>query len=104
MQDRINDLEEFMLDCPTKESFIQDKKTFNAVITSLTQIGENAWRIDKMYPDSLNLPYRDIAGMRVFLVHIYHNINPDIVWDTIHDQIPKLKKLIQEHYDHAKTI
>jgi uncharacterized protein with HEPN domain len=93
----ISDIELFMKDTPSFEIFAHDKKTLNAVITSLTQIGEICGHMNKRYPDVLDLPYKDIVGMRTILVHMYHKIEPKSLRDTIQINIPKLKQLIQQH-------
>jgi uncharacterized protein with HEPN domain len=93
----IEDIELFMKDVPSFEMFQQDKKTLNAVITSLTQIGEICGHMSKFYPDALELPYRDIVGMRTILVHMYHKINIIMIWKVIHSEVPALKAIIQEY-------
>jgi len=93
----ITDIELFMKDIPSFEIFKQDKKTLNAVITSLTQIGEICGHMSKLYPNALDLPYKDIVGMRIILVHMYHKINTIMIWKIIHSEIPALKQLIKQH-------
>jgi len=97
LEQMITDIELFMKDTPSFEIFENDKKTLNAVITSLTQIGEICGKISKLYPDTLQLPYSEIVGMRTILVHMYHKIEAKSIWDTINIKIPELKKLIKQH-------
>jgi uncharacterized protein with HEPN domain len=54
-------------------------------------IGEAAARVGteskKKYP---SIPWLQIAGIRNRLVHGYDAVDPDILWDTIIDDLPPL--------------
>jgi uncharacterized protein with HEPN domain len=74
------------------KEFINDKKTFHAVIRNLEIIGEAV----KKLPDNIrsmqdNIEWRKIAGLRDILIHEYFSIDSDIVWDIITNKIIDLK-------------
>ena len=48
--------------------------------------------IRQRYP---SIPWRQIAGMRNILVHDYFRINQGIVWETVENHVPVLKKEVQ---------
>jgi len=77
--------------------FIKDDKTIFAVVRALEVIGEAAKRISRSvknrYPQ---IPWKDAAGMRDKLIHEYFGINLKVVWDTIKQDIPALKPLMQK--------
>lgn len=83
------------------EDFAKDDKTVYAVIRTVEIIGEAAGNIPEnvraKYPD---IPWRDIRGMRSKLVHHYFGINMEVVWQTIHEDLPSLvtplKKIIKQ--------
>ena len=54
-------------------------------------IGEAAGRISdgvrKRHPQ---IPWRGIIGMRHHLIHAYYDVNLDIVWQTVTEDLPPL--------------
>jgi uncharacterized protein with HEPN domain len=78
------------------EDFILDGKTVRAVIRSIEVIGEAASKISpdlrKTHPD---IPWQKIIGMRNRLIHVYFDIDYDIVWQTLKLNLPPVIKQIQ---------
>lgn len=62
-----------------------------SLVKSIEIIGEAASKISEefksKYPD---IPWRDIVGMRNRLIHVYFDIDYDIVWKTVNDELPLL--------------
>lgn len=54
-------------------------------------------RIQGEYPE---IPWSKIISMRNRIIHTYDRVNPDIIWDTIKNAIPKiiepLKKMLED--------
>ena len=96
MWQMIDKIERYSAHISSYEEFISDEKNIDLLIPPLTQIGEIAWKIEKLYPDNLELPYRQIKWFRNILVHMYHNINTEQMRFTITHSIPKLKQLLQD--------
>jgi uncharacterized protein with HEPN domain len=62
-----------------------------ALTQCLTIIGEAAARVSGEGRDAApGVPWRDVVGMRNWLVHAYFNIDLDTVWDTVVDDLPPL--------------
>lgn len=78
-----------------KELF-DDSVAFDAVAFNLEIIGEAVKNIPEQvklkYPD---VEWKNIAGMRDKIVHHYHGINADIVWDVVRNKLPQLQSLIR---------
>ena len=79
------------------ESFAVDEKTVRAMEREFEIIGESV----KQLPGSLtheypDIPWRAIAGMRDRLIHHYWDTEKEILWKTVQESIPPLKKVIQE--------
>ena len=49
--------------------------------------------VKKHYPE---VPWKDMAGMRDILIHQYTEVDEDIVWKTVIQKIPPLKKQIEK--------
>jgi uncharacterized protein with HEPN domain len=78
----------------TKEDFLDDKRTQQAVIMSLIIIGEAATKVMDGYGEFAQthpqVPWRNMRGMRNRIAHGYFEINLDVVWDTVQAALPEL--------------
>jgi uncharacterized protein with HEPN domain len=78
----------------SKEDFLADKRTQQAVIMSLVIVGELVTKIMDRYPEFSTehpeIPWRSIRGMRNRIAHGYFDINLDVVWDTVQTALPQL--------------
>jgi uncharacterized protein with HEPN domain len=78
----------------SKEQFLADKRTQQAVIMSLIVIGEAATKIMDGDADFVQahpeVPWRNMRGMRNRIAHGYFEINLDVVWDTVRVALPVL--------------
>jgi uncharacterized protein with HEPN domain len=97
IDEMISKITRYTQDIHSFEEFVSDERNVDMVIPPLTFIGECAGKMSQLYPDSLKLPYKEIIGMRIILTHMYHKIQPKIIWSTIQEQIPALKKIIDEY-------
>jgi uncharacterized protein with HEPN domain len=91
--DRITDYIQGIDDAAALE---RDHKIQDAVIRNIEIIGEAANKIQKQSRDFVaahpSLPWREIRGMRNRLVHNYFDVNIDLLWTTVKDDLPKLKQ------------
>lgn len=77
-----------------KNDFFEDIRTQQAVIMNLIIIGEAATKIMEL--DSLfmakhvEIPWRNMRGMRNRIAHGYFDINLDVVWETVRTALPEL--------------
>lgn len=80
----------------TKEDFLNDKRTQQAVIMNLIIVGEAATKVMDRYPEFSQLhcevPWRSMRGMRNRIAHGYFEIDLDVVWDTVQIALAQLLK------------
>jgi uncharacterized protein with HEPN domain len=79
----------------TKEDFLADPKTQDAVIMKLLVIGELAAQLldehAKFAADHPKVPWSQMKGMRNRMAHGYFELDLGIVWDTVQTAIPSLE-------------
>jgi len=75
------------------KKFVKDGRTVDAVVRNFSIIGEAGTRIpenvQEKYP---KLPWHEIIGMRNKVVREYFGLNEEILWKTIQDDLPRLKR------------
>lgn len=77
------------LDGVTREEFAASVQLQDAVLRRLAIIGEAARSVaDRASIDMPDVPWRKIVNMRNFIVHEYRDVDSDIVWTTVREQLP----------------
>lgn len=67
----------------------------DSMLFRMIQISENAKRLSEDYKISKdNIPWEAISGLRNRIVHDYGNVDLNIVYDTLKEDIPNLLGLI----------
>ncbi|OQX81015.1 MAG: hypothetical protein B6D56_03600 [Candidatus Omnitrophica bacterium 4484_70.1] len=84
------------------EELIEDEKTLYAIVRCFEVIGEAAKNIPEEIKEKYcQIPWKDMAGMRDKLIHEYFGVDHEILWETIKQQIPRLKmaylKLLEDY-------
>ena len=75
----------------SKDEFFDNIQLQDSVIRRLLVIAEAARRVSETRRETLpNIPWQEINGMRNRLVHEYDDINLNIVWDVVQQEIPIL--------------
>lgn len=79
------------------EDFRRDSKTIKAVELNFIVIGEAASHVpegvEAAHPE---IPWHLMRAMRNRLVHVYFSVDPKIVWDTVHGDLPSLVVPLQD--------
>lgn len=80
--------------------FEEDRKTYDAVLMQLVNIGEMVNRLSDSFSEKHgDLPWHQIIGMRNQIAHGYFEIDPKEVWNTAKNDLPELKKQIKQILD-----
>ncbi|MCL2027489.1 MAG: DUF86 domain-containing protein [Bacteroidales bacterium] len=96
MLDAVNDILEFTAN-HSFDDFCANKMMKHAVYRNLTIIGEAANLLTKDFREMHNtISWPQIIGMRHVLVHGYYEVECSVVWDTIENDLPKLRDEIRK--------
>lgn len=84
----------------TRESLDSDRQLVLAIVKSIEIVGEAAANVTSQCRDDLpQIPWPNIIGMRNRLIHAYFDINLDILWETVIEDLPlvivELEKIVQ---------
>ena len=75
----------------SREDLTGDRELTLALVKTIEIIGEAANKISLEYRNTNpQIPWRSIIGMRNRLIHAYFDINLDILWQTVADDLPPL--------------
>ena len=85
----------------TRKQLNTDRMFSNAVVRELEVLGEAANNISKktqkLFPE---VPWKQIIGMRNTLIHAYFDVDYDIIWETVNNDLPsfyhQLKKIVSD--------
>jgi len=78
------------------EVLIEDKLYRNAILRSIEVIGEAAKRLsDDFCRKNPEFPVHEMARSRDKMIHGYDEINYDLLWDIVSQDIPKSQKMLQ---------
>ena len=73
------------------DAFCDNRLLANGVVRSLEVIGEAAAQVSSEQKDSLKeIPWRDIVSMRNRLIHAYSDIDLNVLWKTVLEDLPPL--------------
>ena len=68
-----------------------DRLLVFGLVKALEIVGEAAYQLSEETRAELpTIPWEDVIGMRHRLVHAYFDINLDILWRTVQDDLPPL--------------
>ncbi len=92
----------------SKDDFLADKRTQQAVILNIVIIGEVATKLLQKHGDFLALhpevPWRNMKGMRNRIAHGYFDIDLDVVWETLQTALPQLLEHLPTIREHADAL
>lgn len=78
------------------EQLDSDKLMQHVVQKSLEIIGEASKKISVETKDSCkNIPWHNVAGMRDRLTHGYFDVNWELVWNVLQEDIEPLKNCVE---------
>ena len=96
MLDTLAEIQQFCADL-SYEQFRTDAKTQKAVSADLAILGEAARHIpEQVVNNHPEVPWHLMRGMRNRVIHAYFAVDPQIVWETVQNDLPPLVGQLQE--------
>ncbi len=81
----------------TKLQFTKNHLLTDAIEKNMEVIGEAGNKIPSEIKKSLpEIPWKDIVSLRNKLIHDYFDIDINVIWETVTNDIPILKKQINK--------
>jgi len=81
----------------SREDLDRDRMLCLSLVHLLEIIGEAARGVSAEFRAAhAEIPWRSIAGMRDRLVHGYFDVNLDVVWQTVRQDLPPLIEQLQK--------
>ena len=81
----------------TRADLDGDRKLVLALVKDIEIIREAAYQVSQTAREQQSgIPWDDIIGMRHRLVHAYFDINRDVLWRTVQDDLPPLLQELRE--------
>ena len=74
--------------------FIGDSKTQSAVIMQLQVIGELSKKIPENVKVQIQLPWKQISGLRDIISHDYFSLDIELVWNILDSKIKDVSNKI----------
>lgn len=95
MLDAAVQIEAFSAD-RTRADLDSDAMFLRAVVHAIQEIGEAASRVTPEGRVRVSgLPWNQVVGMRHRLVHVYWDINRDLVWEVVVRDVPMLRRTLE---------
>ena len=81
----------------TFDDFINDRKTYSAVIREFEIIGEAVGKLpEKVRSLRSGVEWQDIKDFRNLLIHEYFGVDLELVWNIIRDDLPLLLEAVKQ--------
>lgn len=86
-------------ECTSLAEFQENSMRVEACVFNLMQIGELAKTSlsEEIKEETKTIPWKQLYGMRNRIVHGYAGVEMKIVWDTINEDLPLLKKELDKY-------
>jgi len=90
MLDAVREILEFV-EGRDRQSLSEDRPLQHLITRNFQILGEAASRISEDYRAAHpEIPWREMIDLRNRLVHAYFDVNLDIVWSTVQQDLPRL--------------
>ena len=89
------EIAKFIGECSRAE-FLSNDMMMSAVVRQLEIVGEATKRLSKAFRDAHpQIPWRRMAGLRDVLIHLYDEVDLDLVWEIAAAEIPAIRETLE---------
>ena len=82
----------------SKEELEEDVLRYYGIVKNIEIVGEAARMLTETFRSAHpETNWRSIANMRNFLVHEYFQVDSEVVWSVIHEEIVELRKQVTRY-------
>lgn len=81
----------------SRSDFFSDDKTQSAVIMQIQIIGELSKRVPEEIKLKIDVPWKDIAGLRDMVSHDYFSLDIEAIWNTATKDTAELERKIKKY-------
>lgn len=89
-------------------AFLEDKKTQDAVIRNFEIIGEAAHNVERYHAqfavEHSYIPWNVVYTMRNRVAHGYFQVDLEVVWKTIHSDLPELHAQVSKLHSQISKV
>ena len=79
------------------EKFRESDVTVRAVLYELNVIGETSKNISESSRAKFpGVPWKQISGMRDIVIHQYHGVMLDVIWETVTYRVANLRQMLSQ--------
>lgn len=79
----------------SKEEFLSNDMMTSAVVRQLEIVGEATKRLSSAFRDAHpQIPWRRMAGLRDVLIHLYDEVDFELVWEIAATEIPPIRETL----------
>lgn len=87
----------------TFEDFITDDMMYYAVVKNIEILGEASNMLtDEFRNEHPQTPWKQVNGMRNYIVHEYFQVDNNVVWDVITNDLPLLEQQVVGYINKEK--
>jgi len=90
----------------SREAFLHDRDYFDSVCMKLLQIGECSNKLSDTFKEQTEriAPWTGIRGVRNLVAHEYGELDGDLLWEIITEDIPALRRFCTQTVAEAENI
>jgi uncharacterized protein with HEPN domain len=83
-----------------RDAFLRDRTAQQAVAFNLAVLGEAARALsDDLRERHPEVPWREVIGQRHVVIHEYHRLDLDAIWNTASEDVPRLENQLERIED-----